>query len=63
MSLNLFFYPDLFGLGTLVNVIEPSDTVSLVAVIWSAEIAINNVLFIELMSNGALWKQGAFNRK
>ena len=44
MSINLFFYPDVSGAGTSVNVIKPSDTVTLceLAVIWSAQIAIHN---------------------
>ena len=38
MSIGLFFYPDVSKAGTLVNVIEPLDSVTLYefVVIWSA---------------------------
>ena len=49
MSINLFFYPEMSGAGTLVSVIKPSDTVTFCefAVTWSAQIAIQNVSFIQ----------------
>ena len=53
VSINLVFYPDVSGAGSLVKVMEPSDTVTLCefVVTWSAQIAIHNVSFIQLMSH------------
>ena len=44
MSINLSFYPEMSGAGTLVSVIKPSDTVAFCefAMTWSAQIAIYN---------------------
>ena len=44
MSINLSFYPEMSGAGTLVSVIKPSDTVAFCefAMTWSAQIAIHN---------------------